>query len=267
MQSTPYPELNLILSELATRAQSVLGGDFVGLYLHGSLAVGDFDEKDSDVDFLAVINDELTTEQVAGLQAMHGSIHDLDSHWAKHLEGSYLPKGLLAEPDTVGVKPLWYLDNGWRELTQSTHDNAWVVFWILHHHGVTLTGPDAKTLFGPVSAERLRREVLAVMTKWGGEMRATPDLISSVWYQSFAVITFCRMLQTLHTGEIHSKLVGVRWVQAELEPRWSGLVQRAWAERPDPSRKIRLPADGDEVRQTLDFIAYAQVLAAQGGQG
>lgn len=267
LQPTPYAELNAVLHELASSLDRVLGDSLVGVYLHGSLAVGDFDEKDSDVDFLVVIKGELSAKQVAALQQMHGELHDLDSHWAKHLEGSYLPRSLLARPETVGVTPLWYLDNGWRELTQSVHDHSWVVFWILHRYGLTVAGPEAKALFGPVPADRLRREVLAVMKNWGGDMRKDPAMIGSVWYQSFTVISFCRMLQTLRTGEIHSKKTAVHWAQTALEPRWAGLIQRAWKERPDPGRKIRLPPAEGEVERTLEFIVYAQALALKGGYG
>ncbi|HRI83507.1 MAG TPA: DUF4111 domain-containing protein, partial [Opitutaceae bacterium] len=263
----PYPGVNRVLHELVARAGRVLGKNLVGVYLHGSLAVGDFDERDSDLDFLVVVGEPLAEAEVAGLQAMHDRLHDFEAPWAQHLEGSYLPKALLEQPEAVGVTPLWYLDNGWRELTQSVHDNSWVVFWILHRYGITVAGPEAKTLFGPVPADRLRREVLAVMKNWGGDMRKDPAMISSVWYQSFAVISFCRMLQTLRTGEIHSKKTGVHWAQAELEPRWAGLIQRAWKERPDPSRKIRLPPAAGEVEQTLEFIGYAQTLALRSGYG
>ena len=50
---TPYTDLKLVLSELVARAQKLLGNLFVGAYLQGSFAIGDFDIY-SDVDFLIV---------------------------------------------------------------------------------------------------------------------------------------------------------------------------------------------------------------------
>ena len=45
--SEPYPELPLVLERLAAGTQSALRENFVGAYLVGSLATGDFD-LDSD---------------------------------------------------------------------------------------------------------------------------------------------------------------------------------------------------------------------------
>ena len=56
---TPYPELNSVLQDLVESVQSVLGTKFVGAYLQGSFAVGDFDLH-SDVDFIMVIEEELS---------------------------------------------------------------------------------------------------------------------------------------------------------------------------------------------------------------
>jgi predicted nucleotidyltransferase len=55
---TPYPELDTVLETYAQQLQEVLGNNFVGMYLQGSLAVGDFDLS-SDIDFIVVTKDDL----------------------------------------------------------------------------------------------------------------------------------------------------------------------------------------------------------------
>jgi predicted nucleotidyltransferase len=109
--------------------QAILGADFVGAYLQGSFAVGDFD-KHSDVDFIVAARQELSAGQVEALQAMHPRIYDLPTPWAQHLEGSYFPAAVLRSAARVG-EPLWYLDNGSRSLIPADHCNttrrAWVV--------------------------------------------------------------------------------------------------------------------------------------------
>src|SRR5437868_4266347 len=85
---TPYAELNSVLRDLVESVQAVLGEKLVGAYLQGSFAVGDFDLH-SDVDFIMVIEEELSEQEVEGLQAVHERIYSLASPWAQHLEGSY----------------------------------------------------------------------------------------------------------------------------------------------------------------------------------
>lgn len=73
MHPTPYPEANAVLQALLAGVQSVLGERLVGLYVHGSLAGGDFDPQRSDVDFLVVTTDELPGQVLAALEAMHAT--------------------------------------------------------------------------------------------------------------------------------------------------------------------------------------------------
>ena len=56
---TPHPGVNLALRELTARIQAILGGRFSGLYLYGSLALGDFDPCSSDIDLIVVTGPEL----------------------------------------------------------------------------------------------------------------------------------------------------------------------------------------------------------------
>src|SRR6266699_6387481 len=102
---TPYSELNIVLRDLVDSVQAVLSNNFVGAYLQGSFSVGDFDLH-SDVDFIMVIEEELSHEEVLGLQGVHERIYGVDIPWAQHLEGSYFPKGVLRCHSRLGGQ-LW----------------------------------------------------------------------------------------------------------------------------------------------------------------
>jgi predicted nucleotidyltransferase len=145
---TPYPELNHVLRELVESVQHALSDNFVGAYLQGSFAVGDFDEH-SDVDWIIAIREELAAGQVNRLQAMHGRLFRLESRWAQHLEGSYFPVSILRNPANSGVQ-LWYLDNGANTLIRSDHCNTLVVRSTVREHGVQLAGPGPVSLVDPI---------------------------------------------------------------------------------------------------------------------
>ncbi len=253
---TPYAALNAVLNELIVRVRTTLGRNFVAAYLLGSFAVGDFDE-DSDVDFLVVIERNLSEEEVKALQEMHSLIHEMESDWARHLEGSYFPRAVLNNPAAVKLEKLWYLDNGSRTLVPSIHDNQWVERRVAYHHGIALNGPPARTLFAPVPTDALKREVSETVRDWGKSLLNNPSQINSCWYQSFVVVSYCRMLQTIETGEVRSKAAGVSWALANLNPRWAGLIQQAWDDRPDPTAKGRMAANPELLDATLKFVRFA----------
>lgn len=249
---TPFPELNAVLSEWLSAVQSALGDNFIAAYLQGSFAIGDFDD-DSDVDFLVDIRTELPEPQLSELQSTHARIYDLHSPWAKHLEGSYFTEGTLRRCDPTGAQP-WYLDNTSKVLVRSRHDNTLVVRWVTRECGIVLAGPDPKTLIDPVTANDLRGEVLRTMREWAEETFDGRYLMDNRWAQPYGVLSYCRMLHTLHTGKIGSKLAGARWAKKALDGQWAGLIERAWDERPNPSLKVGLPADPDDLKRTYDFI-------------
>jgi predicted nucleotidyltransferase len=252
---TPFSDLNAVLHELVASAQAVLGENFLAAYLQGSFAVGDFD-ADSDVDFLIVTHEEVTESELAALQEMHVRIHALDSEWAKHLDGSYISKTTLKRFD-LHNPPLWYLDNGSSALVSSRHDDTLVVRWVLREHGITLAGPAPQSLIETVMPEELKQEVRNTMREWGEELIAAPDQMNNRWYQPFAVLSYCRMLHTLDTGRVESKRAGAEWAKASLDSRWTGLIERAWNERPNPSLKVRQSADLTDFYSTVEFIRYA----------
>jgi RimJ/RimL family protein N-acetyltransferase len=249
---TAYPELNGVLDELVASLRAILGENFCGAYLQGSFALGDADEH-SDVDFIVATHDELSDTQVAGLQAMHERLYGLDSPWAQHLEGSYVPGKELRQVDRSRA-PYWYLDNGASELVRDNHCNTAVVRWSLREHGVVLAGPEPKSLVDPVSAEELTGDVRWALREWADWL---PNNDLSRRAQSLLVLTVCRMLYTVELGRVPTKREAGEWALRALDSRWSSLIQGALDDRPDPWAKVREPAAQETVDRTLAFFDFA----------
>ena len=258
----PYPELPSVLGQFVVGVQSLLLDNLVGIYLVGSLAVGGFD-LDSDIDFLVVINEELTDETASAIQAMHARIYEQSCYPAKHLEGSYISRDVLNRADAVDVQELWYLDNGSTVLERSTHCNKWHVRWVLREGGVRLLGPKPDSLLDPVPKELVCREVAAMMrlvaADFADAVKGGLSFWTSRFGQSFAVLTVCRMLHTLAIGTVQSKLAGVTWGLKNLDPVWCDLIRKAWKEREGVRFcvKIRQRADSVALEKTNEFIQYA----------
>jgi len=261
MYPTPYTGLNQVLRELVARIQDILEGDLIGAYLQGSFALGGYDQH-SDVDFIAAVEEELTSYQVKALQVMHDQVYQLGPEWAKHLEGSYYPREVLRDGARRGEE-LWYLDHGARSLIRSDHCNTLLVRWVVREKGVTLAGPDPKTLVDPISEVSLKAEIYETLTNWGQQILGDPAAYNNRFYQAFIVLSYCRMLHDLVNGYLGSKREGAEWAKAVLDPSWSDLIDGTWEGRPDPAQKIKQPPDPEDFEKTLRFVEYVMDLSRQ----
>lgn len=267
MDATPYVELNEVLDELVLSVHRVLTDKVVGIYLQGSLAVGDFDE-DSDVDFIVVLNANLNDEEVAALNEMHHILYAMPYEWAKHLEGSYFTLDELhGEPG----KPVWYLDHGHVFLEKSNHCNTLVVRWILEHFGIEL-GNERRAQDPPapprgwgsnsgrlphVDPQDLRKEIRKTLLTWGKDILADPEVYNNRFYQGFIVLNYCRMLHDIETGTVGSKKGGAQWAKKSLPEKYHDLIDRAWQTRPNPSISSRTQADPTDLQTTLELVQFA----------
>ncbi len=249
----PYPEVAALLSELLESVRAVLGNHFVGMYLDGSLTSGDFD-RDHDIDFVVVTDVDIADSLFSALQTMHDRIATIDSWCAIQLEGSYISQHALRRYDPAhALHPNIERGRGER-LKMIEHDEAWAVHrYVLRERGITLAGPAPQTLIDPVAPADLRQAMLKTLDGWAASILDNPAQMKPRGYQSYIVLTLCRVLYTLHYGAVASKPVAMRWAQETLGSRWAALIERAWAGRHNSG----LEASPDDVNGTLEFIRYA----------
>lgn len=242
--------MNAIVHAILSGAQKVLGDGFLGMYLYGSLASGDFDPQNSDIDFVVVTVTELSTETISALTAMHARIAAGRSKWATEIEGSYIPQHALRRYDPAHAQhPHIYRGTGEGEsrLIVMQHDSDWVVQrHILREHGVVVVGPDPRTLIDPIHPDDLRRAGLTFARQWCTPILRDPDLLRHDGYHAYIVVTLCRILYTLEHAAIVSKPVAARWAQRAHAGRWTALIERALA----------WDMHWDNVDETLDFMRY-----------
>ena len=249
---TPYPDVNAMLLELLRSVQHILGSHLIGMYLDGSLANGDFDEA-SDIDFVVVTDEDVSATHFAALQAMHDRISTTDSPWAIQLEGSYIGQHALRRHDPAhALHPNIERGPGER-LKLVDHDAAWIVHrYIVRERGITLVGPAPSTLIDPIPPTLLRQAMVSFLPGWVAYLRNDPAQVTHRGYQSYIVLSLCRVLYTLHAGTVVSKPVAARWAQATLDKRWVPLIERAWAGRHIAGEE----ASPEDVHGTLEFLRY-----------
>jgi len=172
---TSYPGVNEILDLLLSNVKEILQDQFIGMYLFGSLANGDFDDH-SDIDVLIVTDTEISSIIFLALQEMHERIIQIDSPWAVQLEVSYIPQNTLRRFDARNnLHP--HMDRGDGEkLHMMMHAQDWIIQrHILRERGIVIMGPDLQTLIDPVAPNELRRAVVDVLPLWANPILDNPS--------------------------------------------------------------------------------------------
>ena len=246
IESTPYPDVNQVLILLLNNIRTILGDYFVGMYLYGSLASGDFEPERSDIDFLVVTNGELPEKTISDLKIMHHRMYESGLKLAKHLEGSYIPKETVRKYSPDG--PAWPMIN--QDNLLVAHDLcSWVINnYILYNHGIVISGPPLQNVIDHVSPEELMNAVLTLLRDVWTPWQDNVDLFRSDEYQPFVVLTMCKALYTLKHGDVISKKRSAEWAMANLDKKWAFLINQALSWHFGD-----MPGD---IGQTQDFIRY-----------
>lgn len=262
---TRFPELDEILRDHANRLQEVLGDFLIGVYLVGSLAIGDFDLT-SDIDFIVVTRGDPSEPQREQIQSVHEQTYGQNNRWVKHLEYSFFPIDKLNAPSSPfspesrtgdGSRELWHFDHGGQPMEQSDHDNSLVVRWTLREKAVVVMGPSPTTFLNPVSVAALRDEIRNTLVGWGNELLEDSAPYRNRFFQAFIVLHFCRMLQDLEEGRVTSKLQGAEWARINLESKWVPLIDFCWTERNDTEIHVSQPAVPEIFEAVMAFVKYA----------
>ncbi len=253
---TGYDEVDGMLARLLAEVQRILGDQFVGMYLDGSLALGDFNEETSDIDVLVLTADYLPSEMVAALAAMHAQFGEGESKWGHEMEVSYIPQGVLGQlPRREKQFVLPRIERG-ETLTLREHHMDWVLHcYILREYGIPLVGEPLTNLIAPVTPEAMKKATRDLFNFWWRPMVDEPTHLESVGYRVYNILTMCRILYTVRQGALVSKPAAARWAVAILDERWRRLVATAvhW--------------QGEEIDNLAETVAFIQFVAGEVGGG
>src|SRR5205814_8234690 len=83
------PQAEELVARIRDAVREASGSALAGLYLFGSLVVGDFDVDVSDIDLIAVLTSDPSDDLVARLGRMHDGLASENPGWAGRLEVRY----------------------------------------------------------------------------------------------------------------------------------------------------------------------------------
>ena len=230
MKPTRHQDINEILHLLKTGLINIFDKNLVGLYLTGSLTYDDFNRGSSDIDFLAVLKNTLSKEQLKKVKRLHSSIGKSYPKWRKRIEGSYVTKKMLSSTKPPKQsRPYFNADKMW----DLVYENEWVMeLDELYKHGISLVGPNPRKLIKPVDTSDVRKASRKnLLENWQPKLK-NPAIFNSADYDSshlqvYAVIIMCRILHIANNENIASKKIASAWAKKTYGKQWGDLIEKA----------------------------------------
>lgn len=232
-----------------------LRSHFYGIYIFGSIALGSFEERESDIDIIALTQGEWTTPELAQLKALHTQLmrrHRL----GKRLEVLYLPlRNLGKRNEEIAPYPGLHTE----KFTPAGYgDLNYVTWWALKNKSICLLGPDRSTL----PLEVAWQDVLETMRDnldgyWASNAKRPYRFLLDGWIE-FSVSTLCRILTTIEEEEIITKSAALKRWRNRLPTRWSLLIDEAWRIRHHLPIRSLYRSRFKRMKEALAFIEYVR---------
>ena len=250
MKLTNYPKADEVINILLSEIQSILGDKLVGLYLYGSLVWGDFDEDISDIDLLVAVKAPIDDEEFKRLQEMHNSFTEKFTEWDDRIEVQYLSLDALKtfktkESEVVTISP-------GEPIEKRMVGKHWLMnWWMVREKGLTIFGPDPKTIIEPISKEEFIQTVKEHTENWNEWVKGMYRKAA----QAYAILTMCRAYYAFKNGDQVSKRQAAEWVKKEF-PQYSKLIQDALVWRDTGKRDKH--EDKENYPKTEEFVNFVR---------
>jgi len=203
-----------------------LPGWINAFYIVGSIALDEFNEQFSDIDFVAVLNRKATSKEIDELRRVHHVIERNHPRWK--MSGSYIqPSDLGKLEGEMELHPHYH--DGVLHPNNSSELNS-VTWWELKNRGIAVLGEEPQKLPFTVDWSRLISRMRENMNSYWVSWTNRPGRILSLysnWGIQWTVLGVLRQFYTFKENSITTKVRAARYALGCLPARWHRLIQEA----------------------------------------
>lgn len=218
--------LTLITEKLVKYSKDILKDNLIGVYLHGSAAMGCFNEKTSDIDMLIVIDKDMSDAEKRQYMDMVVGLNIFAPE--KGIELSIVKKS-VCKP-FVYPTPFelhfsiahleWYKNNPQDYILKmnGTDKDLAAHIMIIYYRGLCLYGEEIRSIFEDVGREAYFDSI------WNDVKQAEEDIMDAPVY---VTLNLCRVLAYKQEDLILSKQEGGEWGLKNVPEKYIRLIQKA----------------------------------------
>lgn len=246
-----------LLSIISDAYQAILGSNLCGIYVHGSLGFDCFNWAKSDIDFLVVVDEELTHSQKEALIST-----------LLRLNPAAPPKGfemsVVLYQDCRNFKyPTPFQLHFSNAHLQKASENlseycGWMngtdcdlaaYFTVVHKAGFVLYGKPIEDVFGEVPKNDYIASIKADVEASENDIPSNPVYI---------ILNLCRVAAYLQDDLVVSKLEGGKWGLQHLKSEYAALIQEALDCYSSAQKPAINPAMGQQFARYMNSIIFAE---------
>jgi len=215
-----------ILSIISSEYKEILMDNLCGIYLHGSLAFGCFNQAKSDIDFLVVVYDDIQQSQKEALIRTLLKLNDIAPPKGFEMSVvlykdcktfSYPTPFLLHYSNFHKERAMQNLSDYCLNMTGTDIDLA-AHFTVVKKVGVSIIGKPVDEVFADVPAQYYLDSIKSDIQAAESEIVSNPVYI---------ILNLCRVLAYIKEGLVLSKQQGGRWGIDKLPGKYSDLIKNA----------------------------------------
>jgi hypothetical protein len=257
----PKPIQPIITDYLQLTEQRLIGL-IDSSYVVGSIALGEFNEHFSDIDFVTVLRRRATPIDLGHLHRIHQSIEKRCPRWK--MSGSYIQAAKLGK---IGNDLGSYPDFHDGRLHSSAHHGiSAVTWWELKNHGIPIVGIGSRDLPFTVNWNTLiadmRENLNTYWRSWIRHPRHVAALYSN-WGVQWAVLGVLRQYFTFKENTITTKVRAGEYALVSLPHRWRPLIREAISIRQTKQSTAYRSRFG-RMMETTGFLRYVIDLCNNG---
>ena len=233
-------EVNLAIELFLRMQKDFFGEMLVSVILHGSVVFDDLAPGYGDLDFLTVVEGELSKEMINELIELRRPLRSGDyGVVATMIEGPFLPRKML-DPAVPGRALCWGTGG---ERFWEANKLGWFVHQVIRERGLVVWGEDIRCEIPAPTLEDLTGEARSCFMTirdhgQGGNLHSVDWLLSAA-----------RMLLWLRENRFSSKSEAADWGYLHAKGDWREMLPKAKELRLNPSM-----AEADEVKRWLEGL-------------
>lgn len=215
-----------LLQKIAEEYNAILGGKLAGIYVHGSLAFGCYNEKSSDIDFIVAVNEPLSLEEKRSIIATLVKLEqyapekgfEMSVVLAEHCKDFVYPTPFELHYSAAYRQDAADDIEGFCERMHGKDHDLAAHFTVLCEVGFAVCGEPISEMFGEVPREHYLDSITRDIAGAAEDIEYNP-----VYY----TLNLCRVLSYIENGAVLSKEQGAQWALENTAPVFAAVISEA----------------------------------------